>query len=400
MTAPSAGRLRVMVCAITAAATASRAQNGPPPALVRLDEVRMETVAEHREVTGELRAVRRSRLAAEESGMVVELTVEVGDSVKEGQVLAKLDSLLLEIELGRTNAELRSHEAVIEQHAAALEKAERDLARIEEARNRGGASETELSDARTALQAARARVAEAQAGLMMVQAMQEHLRERIEDMKVRAPFAGRVVVKSTERGEWVNRGDPIVELVQLDELDAWIDVPEEFIGAVEARAGAGAEGESGARLQIRVPAVNRVIEAESFVIVPSGDSLARTFPIRARLENKEGMLQPRMSVVGVVPTGRSEQAMTVHKDAVLRNDAGPFVYYDGGGHAAVAPIEIMFAVGDRLVIRSPVLRPGAMAVIEGNERMFPGQPLIMAGGRQGVPEAVDGRSGGEVKRRS
>ena len=50
--------------------------------------------------------------------------------------------------------------------------------------------------------------------------------------------------------------------------------------------------------------------------------------------------------------------------------------FDAGGVAAVAPVQVEFAAGDRMVIREGALRPGMRVVVEGNERIFPGQPLI------------------------
>lgn len=84
-----------------------------------------------------------------------------------------------------------------------------------------------------------------------------------------------------------------------------------------------------------------------------------------------------MTVVGLVPTGEPKEAMTISKDAVLRNETGNFVYFDGGGVAAIAPIRVEYAVGDRVVVQSDVLRPGMQVIVEGNERLFPSQPLMI-----------------------
>ena len=103
----------------------------------------------------------------------------------------------------------------------------------------------------------------------------------------------------------------------------------------------------------------------------------------------------------MVPTGKKEALLTVSKDAILRNAAGEYVYINSGGVAAVAPIERRFAVGNRVVIRSPMVREGVQVVVEGNERMFPGQPLVIlngdgvsgGGGGSGEQGGVDGTEG-------
>ena len=72
---------------------------GPPPANVALDPARLEQVELWREVTGEIRSLRRSVLAAEEPGLVIELTVNDGDRVEQGQIIARLDDVVARIEV-------------------------------------------------------------------------------------------------------------------------------------------------------------------------------------------------------------------------------------------------------------------------------------------------------------
>jgi hypothetical protein len=100
----------------------------------------------------------------------------------------------------------------------------------------------------------------------------------------------------------------------------------------------------------------------------------------------------------MVPTGASENMVTVRKDALLRDDAGTFVFFDAGGMAMAARVERLWGVGERVVIRSDALRPGMKVVIEGNERMYPTQPIVdidappaAAGGGGGTGDAKGGR---------
>jgi multidrug efflux pump subunit AcrA (membrane-fusion protein) len=90
-----------------------------------------------------------------------------------------------------------------------------------------------------------------------------------------------------------------------------------------------------------------------------------------------------MSATGLVPMGQSAMTLLVPKDAVLKGETGSFVYFDGGGRAAVASVERLFAVGDLVAIRASMLEEGMSVVVDGNERLFPGQPLNV------VPGATD-----------
>ncbi len=373
-----------LVCAVvcTASSRSSGQGQGPPPAIVRLDAVRAETVEQWREVTGEIRAVQRARLAAEEAGLVVELGVEVGDRVEKGHVLARLDDQLRRFDQAHRAGVRQSKAAEVDEMAARREKAARDVARLRELETRGGASQTEIDDASTSLAEAEAQLVRAKADLASAEAEEKSAEQRLSKMTVRAPFSGAVVAKATEVGQWVSEGDTIVEVVALDEVDVYLDIPERFIAQVSRPE---------VRVQVRIPALGHVLESTVTKVVAEGDRLARTFPVRVRLKaeqtieaknqgaSRTAMLRPGMSAIGLVPTGEPIEAITIDKDAVMRNDAGAFVYFDAGGSASVAPIEVLFAVGQRVVVRSPVLRYGMKVVTEGNERIFPGQPLAPMG---------------------
>lgn len=337
-----------------------------PAAQVRLDAVRLEVVEQRREVTGEVRAVRQSMVAAEEAGLVVELLVDVGDRVEQGAALARLNDHLRALELEQQRALTRSRRAEIAEEEARREKAQRDLRRVQELASQAGASQNEVDDTRTALAEAEARLARAQAELAKAEAEEQWAARRVEYMSIEAPFTGYVVRKGTEVGQWVSAGSVVVELVELDQVDVYLDVPERFVESLRR---------SDAEVELRLPALSERITAREFTVIASGDRLARTFPVRVRLANPEGRLRPGMSVVGMAPTGEPIEGMTVHKDAVMRNDAGSFVWFDAGGVAQVAPVEMLFAVGDRVVVRSVMLKPGMNVLVEGNERVFPGQPL-------------------------
>lgn len=377
-----------------AAGVAAQPAGGPPPAKVVLDEVRLEQIEQWREVTGELRAARRSVLAAQEEGLVVEVAVEAGDEVRAGQVVARLDDTRARIDVDRATALVAVRAAEVDEARAALEQALRNHGRIEESFQRASASRQELDDAGTVVAATQARLARAEADLQSAQADLARARKRLADMEIASPFAGRIIEKRTEAGQWVIPGDAILEVVALDWIDAWLDVPEALVEHVSA---------PGATVQIRVLALAsgrpasaaEMHEAPVAAVIPSADRLSRLFPIRVRLDNRApgdaggsegspwgGRLRPGMSVVGLVRAGERRPTLTVHKDAILRSDTGAYVYMDAGGVAAVARVEPLFAVGDgqRLAVRSDMLRPGARVVIEGNERMFPGQPLMPVGG--------------------
>jgi RND family efflux transporter MFP subunit len=355
-------------------------QAQPRPASVVVDEARMETVERYREVVGELRAVRRALLAAEDEGIVVEFMLEEGDRVEAGDVIARLRDTRAEFELRRAQADLSARRAALAERVADLERARRDLTRIDEVLHlRGSATQSELEDRRTAVNTGEARVEHAAAEIESAEATLNLAKDRLERRTVSAPFSGTIVSRRTEIGQWVRQGDPLVELVALEEIEARLQIPETLV----ERLGRPAES-----VHIRIPATGETRSAPITAILPDVDPRSRLIPVRLRLENKDMRLRPGMSALGLIATGSHEPALTIHKDAVLRDDAGEFVYFDGGGIAAVARIQSLFPVGERIAIRSGTLQAGMAVVVEGNERLFPTQPLDIRSTRGAPPVAA------------
>ncbi len=370
---------------------------GPPPATVRVDAAREERLMAPRAVTGEVVTLRRSLIAAQVEGLVIELALNPGDAVEKGAVIARLDDGLARLSVAQAEADLESALGLIAQREAELFRAERDLERVRTLSERGSATASELDAAEANMLTGRALLAQARAEAQAEEAALGLARRELADKTIIAPFAGRVVQKQAEIGEWVTPGDTIVELVCMDELEARIDVPEHLIGYLSEELGT---------IPLRIPALGAEPDAEAAVIsvIPQADTLSRMFRVRLSVANHAGLLKPGMSLTAFVPTGSFEPVLTVHKDALLRDDAGEFVYMavpfrsEGNpaitGQAVPARVDRLFAAGDRVAIRPGQVRAGSMLLVEGNERVFPTQPLVIQDAPEGSPFAAGAAEGG------
>lgn len=361
---------------------AALGQGGPPPASVYVDAARVMRVNTFREATGSLRPERRSLVASREQGRVVRFEVREGDRVEAGDELAKLDDDLLRHAAERARADVARGRAVIEERRASLENTERDLVRLESLAEKGSARPVELDEAETEVTRARAQLRQAEAQLAADEAELATAERRLRDATIEAPFTGRVVSTNTEVGQWLDSGETVAELVALNVIECWLDVPES--GVDELRA-------SPEPVKIRVKAIDREYEAPVASVIPDADPLSRLFPVLVLIDNADGALAPGMSVTGLTPTGVQGDVLTIHQDAVRVDDLGEYVYYDQAGAAAVARVRTLYTVGDRAVIRPGAIREGTRVVVEGNERMFPGQPLEVLG--EGAPATPRGENG-------
>jgi len=352
---------------------------GPPAMPVLVDMVQMENVPLMRRVTGEIRARRRSIVASQESGLVLDLPYEPGDSVTLGVVIARLDSALLELQTAELRAKLRESEATVAEQESELSQAKRDLQSLLDLQEEGAAKPKELNDARTTLRTAEARLNGAKRAAAVVSAEKKSIEKRLEHKTVRAPFDGVIVAKQTEVGQWVNEGGAIVEMIESGLVDAVLEVPEDYINHIQ----------TGSKVEVSLRAFALPIAGHVRRVVPLGDSRAHTFPVKVELGDMDGQVKPFMTVEAWVPTGVNENAMTIRKDAVLQNETGSYVYVMRGGRAEISPVRPIFSAGmDRVVVLGG-LEAGDPVIYEGNERLYPGAPVVITSG-----EDIQGENSG------
>ncbi len=342
-----------------------------PPSPVRVLPVEQGEVADLRPVSGSVRAAQRALVAAEESGLVLELRAREGQRITKGEVLARLDSTRLELELSRARAEERLAAATSVEREVALERARRDLAILEDLARRDAGNARELADAASDVRAAEARLAQAAAEREVVAARRELLEQRIADMTPRAPFDGVVTARHTEAGQWIDAGGALLDLVSSEPGEIWLDVPQRHFVALREFSGS---------LRVTDDATGTAVEVGAWRLVPDVDPRVRTFRLIGSLPAASAIV-PGMSVRADVPSGERANHLLLSPDAILRSETGPYVYVaapspQGQGQVAMmTPIEVLFYSEGRAVVRSPRLAPGTMVVVEGNERLYPMAPI-------------------------
>ena len=189
-----------------------------------------------------------------------------------------------------------------------------------------------------------------------------------------ARFAGYVVAEHTEIGEWVNRGDPVAEIVGIDQVDVLASVLESHIPYID----------QGTEARVEVAALpDRVFVGKVVAVIPLGDERSRTFPVKVRLVNefvdKKPLLNVGMLARVTLPTGREKVSRMVPKDALVLGGPQTVVYVvtaaENGGKT-VRPVPVVLgALSGSLVEVSGDVAADQLVVVRGNERLRPGQPV-------------------------
>jgi HlyD family secretion protein len=161
---------------------------------------------------------RMTTVSARSAGRVTDIMADEGRSVGRDDTLVVLSDPALRERIGSLEARVRRAEA-------SLAQAERELARNERLMAAGSSTQQAMELVRLEVDVQRATLREARSSLAEQQ-------RYLDEMTVRAPSAGTVLVRTIERGEWVQPGSPLFTIVDLDQLYLKIYVPEPDIGKI------------------------------------------------------------------------------------------------------------------------------------------------------------------------
>jgi RND family efflux transporter MFP subunit len=356
----------------TASDPAAAAPAGMPPANVILSKVEKKLSQQTQRVIGTLRAKSRSKLAAREAGAVLEVLVKEGDLVKMGATIAKIDPRRLEAQVVEAKAAVTEARAVVTQREAEKTRASSDLKMKEQLFAQRALSESEVLDARRGLHVADALASAAAESLGVMEARVDLIKVRREDLEILAPFAGRVVASHTEIGEWVIPGSPVVTLLSVGEIEAWLQVPERF---------ASVDGSK--NIPVKLTATGKMVMATKLIPIPDADRSSRTVQMIAMLPDPDNELVPGLSVSAELPVTDEIEQLMVPVNAVVQSYSGPGVFVPQKSPDSPLPVakrievEVLYKTDGYVFIRSKDLKEGDQVIVEGNERLFPFQPLMV-----------------------
>lgn len=299
-----------------------------PPVKVQTAPVETRPMPKYLTLTGSVLADRQSEVAANVGGRVTNTYVERGQPVKQGDVLATVDSKAAGFQAAAANAQSKAAQTQVEQ-------AKQDCARADLLFNQGAMSKAEYERAKTQCTAAlySANAARAQADLAGKLAG---------DTIIRAPIDGVVGERYINVGEFVQPPSRVASIFSVDPVRVSISVPEPVVGRVR-------EGQS---LEVRVSAYpDRAFPAVVRLVSPTLRPNTRDLIIEAFAQNKDGALRPGMFATVSLLTGE-EPLPTVPASAVRRDGTVTRLFLAKEGAAY------------EMVVHTGVTHEGRTAVLE------------------------------------
>lgn len=367
----------LIACLITSLPMSASAQGGPAGVVVETIETRSFT--ETAPVLGEFVAPTSSVVASRIPGLIVEVSVQVGDRVNEGDPLVRLDTELLGIELGAAEAARNEASAGLTVAEADLALAQQAFERIERLKTSPAFSQGQFNDLGQQLQRAQGQIAQAQARIKSADVSIARSRYNLANAEITAPFSGTILERQAQPGEYITTGSAVATLLDGAHLEIVADVPAAYVAGLA----------QGRQVNVRL-AGGSEYQAQVRAVLPRETVSTRTRPVRliapfAATDAADGgaPFAEGQSVTVLVPVSEEKSVLTVPKDALVQARGGWIVYIAEEGKAQPRPVQIGAAVADRFEVLSG-LQEGQQVVVRGNERLRPGQD-IMTGPPGGAP---------------
>lgn len=365
--------LCVLLLGGLAACRGKQADDATPARAVVLVPVAVRDVEERVAATGQLLAKQRADVSAQVGGEITRILADEGESVAEGTVVLEIDPDRRRIDLDRARA--RAAEA-----ASALAESERQHKRTEELAAKDIASRADQDQAQMNLESARSRLLAAKADLGAAE-------RATADSRVTTRFAGVIGRRFVSRGEFVQPGQKLFELVSLDPVEVEFSLPEADASRMVL----------GLPLDVTVaPYPDEIFHATVSMISPIVDERTRTLRVKALLANPDGKLKPGLFARSDLGIAKRENVVLVPEEAVLQRGDGAVVFraVDDGtkvervvvelGRIKAGEAEIIagLSAGDTVVVR------GHAALVDGaaiTARNADGTPAVAASGHEAAP---------------
>ncbi len=323
---------------------------GMPATSVETVRVTRQMLPDRFETVATLRADKSITVRPEVAGQVKSIGFTEGQPVRAGQVLFALDDALTSADLNEANANLANSQRA---YTRAKELADKQLI-----------ARADLDKARAALGVDQARAASA--------------RTHVSKTVIRAPFSGVTGLRKANVGDYINAGQDLVDLVQLDPLSLDLRAPEVVLSALAV----------GQKVDFGVDSFpTDVFRATVVAIAPTIDVAGRSVAVRARFENPDMKLRPGMSARLQIVLDTNANAILVPEQAIWPTGEQKNVYLVVDGKAKLTPVTLGMRQPGFVEIASG-LKDGDVVIVTGQMKIGDGAPVTPVAAPVGAASAA------------
>ncbi len=321
-------------------------------ALVEVTTLTKGEVNPLQEFIGNVKFAKKSLIAAQNSGIVKKINFEVGDEVKKGKVLLQIDSDLLQAQINAAKSNLANAKVRVS-------NSQKDYARYKKLLASKTITQKEYDDMFLKNNSS-------VSNREVLEARLKELEINFQKKKIKAPFSGVIITKNINLAEWANAGQTIATIVNPSRLEFIFNIPLNVVNGLKL----------GNTYDVLLS--NKTIKAKLDSIIPNGDKLTRTFPVRFKANIKNTFVFEGQEVKVKLSQNAKKQAFILPRDAVIKRFGQNVIFIvDKKSTVKMMPVQIVGYTGTKVAIKAKGLIEGMRIVSKGNERIFPNMPVTI-----------------------
>lgn len=358
---------------------------GPVPVAVEIKPVGKGSIQDIRDFTGSLLARSQFVVAPKIAGRLKKLFFDIGDKVKQGQLVAVLDDEEYGQQVDQARAELEVAKANLEESRDALESIRREFERTVVLRQKKIASESELDAAESRYKSQESKLKVALAQIVQREAALRGAEVRLSYTRIEVPpdegDGYRVVgERYVHEGAMLAANNPIVSIFDIRSMIAAIHVIEQDYSKIQVGMVADVSTDA-------YP--GKTFTGKVVRMAPLLKETSREARVEIEIPNPEGLLKPGMFVRANIKFGQHDNATVVPKDALIKREetTGVFSVDMAEKKARFVPVATGITNGRQVEILSPSL--SGYVVTLGQHLLEDGAPVILPNEQQQGPVAAE-----------
>lgn len=307
------------------------AAEAPEKVKVKVESVSSQLVDQLGEFTATVEANITNKIAPQSPFRIAKLFAEVGDHVKQGQLLVQMD------------------ETNLKQAKVQLDNQEIEFKRIDELYKVGGASRSAWDAQKTSYEVAK-----------------ETYKNLQENTQLLSPVTGIITARNYDTGDMYNAAEPIYVVEQIHPVKLIVHVSESLFTKVK----------KGNEVEVRLDVYgDQVFKGVVSLVYPTIDPATRTFPVEIKITNNDEKVRPGMFARVTMNFGMQEHVVAPDRAIVKQSGAGDrYIYVYKDGKVSYQKVELGRRMGNRYEVISGV-EDGDQVVITGQSRLTNGMEV-------------------------
>jgi RND family efflux transporter MFP subunit len=365
-----------IVMLITKGSSEATNRSGRPPVAVEVDSVRYGPIQEVETFVGSVTPIYQYILAPKVSGRVIQIKKRIGDWVKRGEVVARIDDSEYQQAVREAEANLKIAQATLREATSQFALAKQDLERVQSLQEKGIASSSELDAAQTNFTAQKSRLELATAQVDQRDAALKSANIRLGYTTLVATEPGFIGERYVDVGSLLAPNAPVVSIIGIDTVIVQTTVIERIYGRVQI----------GQPAEVQVDAYpSRIFVGKVARIAPLLQEASRVAKMEVEVVNDSLLLKPGMFTRVRVVLAMKDTAQLVPSQALV-NREGQNVVFVVPYNATVAkqePVQIGISAPEKIEIVAPKIN--GLVVTLGQHLLEDGSPVILPGPKPNQP---------------